>query len=858
MGVCLDESQPAIVSQFYAQGSCHKVFVKEKRTVPWIDLLKVVKGAAAGILHLHAENYIHRDIAARNILISDSFEGIVTDFGMSRLQIRDGSQSVTYLGPVKWMAPESIRDRVISKATDVYMFGSFMWELIMREMPYQDEEPIKAAMRVINLGCTLEMPTDCHSGYKSLMESCLKTQPEDRPTFVEILSALEDLFEEAEREALPPSLPPSRRPYNGTNSLGAPTAVASGNYVDSSPVFDLGELKLDSTPSPFAKPAIQPKSRLISSSGGTNSAYSSPGYMGPSRMLSASEASSSASPSPSSSPINPSGYLATPSLLINANGYIFTKADLTEPKKRPLPNPNNNLNRSTSSSGSQRRPASTTFIRDSSSDSITSSGDSFGSGSHEFSRSLSGTVTESSKSPAPKKISSSMPAQPSSPTSQGYASRPTSAGRYPTMPICSAPKMQGSTVVVPSSSGPTRFGNTSESPMRATVNLYSNRVVPSQDLLGWKPQFSLERSFQRPNPRPSSIHSGYNGGNTYQHPSSEPTRFQGRSSGSYYPASPASQALPPLGYAPNSSGSYPSSLQSPTGYPPARQMSQSGSMPVSHSGTPSLSSSGYHPTTTSSSYSSSTGLSANQTSSYGSVQPSFGAPGNGQLSISLPNNSPLYSGLQYSGATRSGSLSPSGGPLYPEFQSGQNGNAPYLAPQPYSPSHPQPQQKLQQPQQFYHPPQQTQQHHQIPQQYHSQQSSHQGIYSSPQPHHVNGSVSVSPYAPTQPQKSPQLPQPQQPGWAPVGYIQPIQQPIQQPLLAASYQTQPPPHMYYQPPVSYSGSSPSSKSLQDSYNKPLPAVPPLPSSVTSSTYKKPLPAIPNLPVSSDGGRFPTPY
>lgn len=60
MGVCLDEDSVSIVSQFYPQGSCYKVFLKDRRDVTWLQLLKVAKGAAAGVMHLHAENYIHR------------------------------------------------------------------------------------------------------------------------------------------------------------------------------------------------------------------------------------------------------------------------------------------------------------------------------------------------------------------------------------------------------------------------------------------------------------------------------------------------------------------------------------------------------------------------------------------------------------------------------------------------------------------------------------------------------------------------------------------------------------------------------------------------------------------------------
>jgi hypothetical protein len=73
-----------------------------------------LKSICKGISHLHSNNIVHRDLAARNVLLHQG-EPKITDFGMSRVvdeQQRGTTKSE--LGPIRWMAPESLRDKQYS------------------------------------------------------------------------------------------------------------------------------------------------------------------------------------------------------------------------------------------------------------------------------------------------------------------------------------------------------------------------------------------------------------------------------------------------------------------------------------------------------------------------------------------------------------------------------------------------------------------------------------------------------------------------------------------------------------------------------------------------------------------------
>ena len=89
----------------------------------------------------------HRDIAARNVLVSSRQCVKLADFGLSRW-IEDNSYYKASRGklPIKWMSPESINFRRFTAASDVWMFGVCVWEILMLGVkPFQ--VPLEASSK---------------------------------------------------------------------------------------------------------------------------------------------------------------------------------------------------------------------------------------------------------------------------------------------------------------------------------------------------------------------------------------------------------------------------------------------------------------------------------------------------------------------------------------------------------------------------------------------------------------------------------------------------------------------------------------------------------------------------------------
>jgi len=138
-GVSHDGPHLVLVLEYCPGGSLDKLLFDEMRELSEDEMLKLVRRIAAGLRHLHSYNIIHRDLAARNILLSKKGEPKIADLGMSRLLVEGyEGQTVTDVGPVRWMAPESLKYNIYSRKSDVWMFGIVVYEIVARSEPHPD------------------------------------------------------------------------------------------------------------------------------------------------------------------------------------------------------------------------------------------------------------------------------------------------------------------------------------------------------------------------------------------------------------------------------------------------------------------------------------------------------------------------------------------------------------------------------------------------------------------------------------------------------------------------------------------------------------------------------------------------
>nr|XP_015218473.1 PREDICTED: tyrosine-protein kinase Mer [Lepisosteus oculatus] len=207
LGVCLDVSsthfpRPMVILPFMQYGDLHSFLLRSRLGdsplyLPLQTLLKFMIDIALGMEYLSSKNFLHRDLAARNCMLRDDMTGCVADFGLSK-KIYSGDyyrQGRIAKMPVKWIAIESLADRVFTVKSDVWAFGVTMWEIATRGMtPYPGVQNHEIYDYLLE-GHRLKQPADCLDKLYEIMSSCWRTEPADRPCFTQVRVMLERLAE---------------------------------------------------------------------------------------------------------------------------------------------------------------------------------------------------------------------------------------------------------------------------------------------------------------------------------------------------------------------------------------------------------------------------------------------------------------------------------------------------------------------------------------------------------------------------------------------------------------------------------------------------------------------------------------
>ncbi|PKC58761.1 kinase-like protein [Rhizophagus irregularis] len=190
-----DTEEFMMVLEYANYGNLRDYFKKYYSNLRWEDKLVILLNIIHNLDFIHERNYVHKDLHSGNILqffYNDWIDTKIADLGCAQqLDNSNSPNSITVCGVLPYIAPEVLCGKHYTFASDIYSFGIIMVEVSTGKPPYgnvpHDE---KLVLAICSGGLRPNVGKGTPYCYIDLVNQCLDSNPDKRPTSKEILQKI--------------------------------------------------------------------------------------------------------------------------------------------------------------------------------------------------------------------------------------------------------------------------------------------------------------------------------------------------------------------------------------------------------------------------------------------------------------------------------------------------------------------------------------------------------------------------------------------------------------------------------------------------------------------------------------------
>ncbi|XP_058003610.1 probable serine/threonine-protein kinase PBL28 [Hevea brasiliensis] len=159
-GCCIEGGDRYLVYEYCSAGNLAQHLLRKDTVLTWETRIKILRGCALGLRYLH--HYIdgcivHRDIKLTNILLTESLDPKLSDFGLAKMLGMEESKVFTDVrGTIGYMDPEYMSNAKLTCASDIYSFGIVILQLLsgqkVIELDLDARDQLTRKARDVSLG----------------------------------------------------------------------------------------------------------------------------------------------------------------------------------------------------------------------------------------------------------------------------------------------------------------------------------------------------------------------------------------------------------------------------------------------------------------------------------------------------------------------------------------------------------------------------------------------------------------------------------------------------------------------------------------------------------------------------------
>ena len=186
---------PTIITNYMKNGSLRHL-LNEYPCFSWAKKYLILLGIAEGMKYLHSQNIIHFDLKPENILLDELYHPHICDFGESELFQSNLSEIKInkFVGTPLYMAPEIFLNEPCTFKIDVFSFSMIAYEILTGQKLSSRFRSIFQLKLFILMGKRPNLNIINNENIKLFLSKCWSKNPQDRPTFNEIVDEIKHPF----------------------------------------------------------------------------------------------------------------------------------------------------------------------------------------------------------------------------------------------------------------------------------------------------------------------------------------------------------------------------------------------------------------------------------------------------------------------------------------------------------------------------------------------------------------------------------------------------------------------------------------------------------------------------------------
>ena len=178
------DGKPYLVMPYLPGGTLKQLI--NGKAMPYQEAARLLVPIARALAYAHQQGMIHRDVKPSNILITQSGDPMLTDFGIAKIIDDDTTMDLTgtsaAVGTPEYMAPEQVTSKTVDQRADIYALGIIFYEMVTGRKPYQADTPMAVLFK--HASEPLPRPKSFVSNLPDSVEQtllkALAKRPEDR------------------------------------------------------------------------------------------------------------------------------------------------------------------------------------------------------------------------------------------------------------------------------------------------------------------------------------------------------------------------------------------------------------------------------------------------------------------------------------------------------------------------------------------------------------------------------------------------------------------------------------------------------------------------------------------------------